>query len=80
MEYERTKVYWLNWTNRSKKYREYTDEIIRSLLVLKIMSFQPTGAILAALTTSIPEIIGEVRNWDYRYCWLRDAPCRSTPC
>jgi len=73
MEYERTKVYWLNWTNRSKKYRLYTDEIIRSLLVLKIMSFEPTGAVLAALTTSIPEIIGEVRNWDYRYCWLRDA-------
>jgi alpha,alpha-trehalase len=73
MEYERTKVYWLNWTNRSKKYDLYTDEIIRSLLVLKIMSFQPTGAVLAALTTSIPEIIGEVRNWDYRYCWLRDA-------
>lgn len=73
MEYERTKVYWLNWTNRSKKYREYTDEIIRSLLVLKIMSFEPTGAVLAALTTSIPEIIGAVRNWDYRYCWLRDA-------
>jgi GH15 family glucan-1,4-alpha-glucosidase len=73
MEYERTKVYWLNWTNRSKKYRQYTDEINRSLLVLKIMSFQPTGAVLAALTTSLPEIIGEVRNWDYRYCWLRDA-------
>jgi alpha,alpha-trehalase len=73
MEYQRTKVYWLNWTNRSKKYRQYTDEIIRSLLVLKIMSFQPSGAMLAALTTSIPEIIGEVRNWDYRYCWLRDA-------
>ncbi len=73
MEYERTKVYWLNWNNRSRKYRQYGDEITRSLLVLKIMSYQPTGAVLAALTTSIPEIIGEVRNWDYRYCWLRDA-------
>jgi GH15 family glucan-1,4-alpha-glucosidase len=73
MEFQRTKVYWLNWTNHSKKYKKYTEEIIRSLLVLKIMSFQPTGAVLAAITTSIPETIGEVRNWDYRFCWLRDA-------
>jgi len=73
LEFQRTKVYWLNWTNRSKKYEKYNDEIVRSLLVLKIMSYQPTGAILAALTTSIPESIGEVRNWDYRFCWLRDA-------
>lgn len=73
LEYQRTKVYWLNFTNRSKKYQKYTEEIIRSLLVLKVMSYQPTGAILAALTTSIPETIGEVRNWDYRFCWLRDA-------
>jgi len=73
MEFQRTKVYWLNWTNHSKKYRKYTEEIIRSLLVLKIMSYEPTGAVLAALTTSIPETIGAVRNWDYRFCWLRDA-------
>lgn len=73
LEYQRTKVYWLNWTNRSKKYHKYNDEIQRSLLVLKAMSFDPTGAILASLTTSIPEAIGEVRNWDYRFCWLRDA-------
>jgi GH15 family glucan-1,4-alpha-glucosidase len=73
LEYQRTKVYWLNWTNRSKKFEKYTEEIIRSLQVLKIMSYQPTGAVLAALTTSIPETIGKVRNWDYRFCWLRDA-------
>lgn len=73
LEYQRTKVYWLNWSNRSKKYKSYNEEILRSLLVLKIMSFQPSGAILAALTTSIPETIGNVRNWDYRFCWLRDA-------
>jgi GH15 family glucan-1,4-alpha-glucosidase len=73
LEFQRTKVYWLNWTNRSKKYDKYNEEITRSLLVLKIMSYQPTGAVLAALTTSIPETIGEVRNWDYRFCWLRDA-------
>jgi GH15 family glucan-1,4-alpha-glucosidase len=73
LEFQRTKVYWLNWTNRSKKYEKYTEEIVRSLLILKVMSYQSTGAMLAALTTSIPETIGEVRNWDYRYCWLRDA-------
>jgi GH15 family glucan-1,4-alpha-glucosidase len=73
IEFQRTKVYWLNWTNRSKKFEKYTEEIIRSLLVLKIMSYQSTGAVLAALTTSIPETIGHVRNWDYRFCWLRDA-------
>jgi len=73
MEFQRTKVYWLNWTNHSKKYEKYTEEIIRSLLVLKIMSYQATGAVLAALTTSIPETLGHVRNWDYRFCWLRDA-------
>jgi pentatricopeptide repeat protein len=73
LEYIRTKVYWLNWINRSKKYELYNETILRSLLVLKIMSYDPSGAVLAALTTSVPETIGEVRNWDYRYCWLRDA-------
>ncbi len=73
LEYQRTKVYWLNWTNRSKKLETYNDEVMRSMLVLKIMSYEQTGSILAALTTSIPETIGEVRNWDYRFCWLRDA-------
>lgn len=73
LEYNRTKVYWLNWVNRSKKFKLHNGIITRSMLVLKLMSFQPTGAVLAALTTSIPETIGEVRNWDYRFCWLRDA-------
>jgi GH15 family glucan-1,4-alpha-glucosidase len=73
LEFQRTKVYWLNWTNRSRKFTQYNEEILRSLLVLKIMSSQSTGAVLAALTTSLPEIAGDVRNWDYRFCWLRDA-------
>jgi GH15 family glucan-1,4-alpha-glucosidase len=73
LEYNRTKIYWLNWVSRCKKFTKYNDIITRSLLVLKMMSFQPSGAVLAALTTSIPETIGEVRNWDYRFCWLRDA-------
>lgn len=73
LNYERTKVYWMNWTNRSRQFKEYNDIIMRSMLVLKLMSYQYSGAMLAALTTSLPESIGEVRNWDYRFCWLRDA-------
>jgi GH15 family glucan-1,4-alpha-glucosidase len=73
LEFQRTRVYWLDWTNRSKKFTEFNDVIERSMLVLKLMSYQRSGAVLAALTTSIPETIGEVRNWDYRFCWLRDA-------
>lgn len=73
LEYQRTKVYWLNWNNRSKKFKNFNDVISRSLLTLKMMSFQESGAVLAAVTTSIPETIGEVRNWDYRFCWIRDA-------
>jgi len=73
LEYERTKVYWLNFSNRSRHYLQYNDMIQRSLLVLKLLSYQNSGAMLAAVTTSLPETIGETRNWDYRYCWLRDA-------
>lgn len=73
LEYQRTKVYWLNWNNRSIKFKEYNPYVSRSLLILKLMSFQDTGAVIAALTTSIPETVGEVRNWDYRFCWIRDA-------
>lgn len=73
LDYERTKVYWLNWINRSREYKHYGDMVNRSLLVLKLMSYQNTGAMLAAVTTSLPESIGETRNWDYRFCWLRDA-------
>lgn len=73
LEYQRTKVYWMNWANRSKKYTQYNTVIERSVLVLKLMSYHRSGAVLAALTTSIPESVGEVRNWDYRFCWLRDA-------
>lgn len=73
LDYERTKVYWLNWINRSREYKQYEDMINRSMLVLKLMSYQNSGAMLAAVTTSLPENIGETRNWDYRFCWLRDA-------
>jgi GH15 family glucan-1,4-alpha-glucosidase len=69
----RTQVYWLNWSERTTRFKEYNDEINRSALTLKLMSYEKTGAVLAALTTSLPETIGEERNWDYRFCWIRDA-------
>ncbi len=73
LKFERTKVYWLNWSEHTRKFSEYNEEITRSALVLKILSYDKSGAVLAALTTSLPESIGEVRNWDYRFCWIRDA-------
>jgi len=73
LEYNRTLVYWLNWSNRTPKFPAYQQEITRSALVLKLLTFQKTGAIIAAVTTSIPEALGEKRNWDYRYCWIRDS-------
>ena len=72
IEYCRTLVYWLNWTNRTRQYSCYNEVVERSMLVLKLLSYY-NGAMLAALTTSLPETVGEVRNWDYRFCWLRDA-------
>lgn len=69
----RTKVYWLNWSERTKSFVKYNNEILRSALVLKLLSYDKSGAVLAAATTSLPETIGEIRNWDYRYCWLRDS-------
>ena len=73
LKLQRTKVYWLNWAENTVCFKNYTEEIIRSSLVLKLLSYEKTGAVLAALTTSLPETIGEVRNWDYRFCWIRDA-------
>ncbi|HPE78073.1 MAG TPA: glycoside hydrolase family 15 protein, partial [Draconibacterium sp.] len=73
LKMERTKVYWLNWTENTTSFKKYEEEIIRSALTLKMLSFDKSGAILAALTTSLPETIGEERNWDYRFCWIRDA-------
>ncbi|MDF0706122.1 glycoside hydrolase family 15 protein [Flagellimonas okinawensis] len=73
LELERTKVYWLDWAAKTPHYQKFKDEIIRSAITLKMLTYDKTGAVLAAATTSLPETIGEVRNWDYRFCWIRDA-------
>ena len=73
LDFEKTKVYWLNWCNKTPHYTNYNEVILRSAMTLKLLSFDKTGAILAAATTSLPESIGEVRNWDYRFSWIRDS-------
>lgn len=73
LAFEKTKVYWLNWCHKTPSFEHYNDHILRSAMTLKLLTFEKTGAVLAAATTSLPETIGEVRNWDYRFCWIRDA-------
>jgi GH15 family glucan-1,4-alpha-glucosidase len=68
-----TEEYWHDWARRCEHHGDYHDEIHASLLILKAMTYEPTGGIVAAPTTSLPEWIGGSRNWDYRFCWLRDA-------
>jgi GH15 family glucan-1,4-alpha-glucosidase len=68
-----TVSFWEEWTGRSKVPKRWHDDTRRSLITLKALTYAPTGGIVAAPTTSLPEAIGGVRNWDYRYCWLRDA-------
>jgi GH15 family glucan-1,4-alpha-glucosidase len=68
-----TERYWEEWNARNKYQGPYADAVERSLMTLKAMTYQPSGGIVAAVTTSLPEKIGGIRNWDYRYCWLRDT-------
>src|SRR5207247_1954137 len=68
-----TETYWKKWAKRCHRKTPWQDAVVRSLIVLKGLTYAPTGGIVAAATTSLPEKIGGVRNWDYRYCWLRDA-------
>jgi GH15 family glucan-1,4-alpha-glucosidase len=69
----RTEVAWREWSDRCAFDGPHRDEVLRSLIVLKAMTHEVTGALVAAPTTSLPEEFGGVRNWDYRYCWLRDS-------
>ncbi len=72
-ELERTAAFWNRWAGRLTFDGVYRAEVERSALALKALFYEPTGAVVAAATASLPESIGGVRNWDYRYCWLRDA-------
>jgi GH15 family glucan-1,4-alpha-glucosidase len=69
----RTEAWWREWSGRCRYEGAYREQVLASLMVLKAMTSETTGAVIAAPTTSLPEDIGGVRNWDYRYCWLRDS-------
>jgi GH15 family glucan-1,4-alpha-glucosidase len=68
-----TERYWLDWAGGIGYDGRFQDAVYRSLLTLKGLTYEPSGGIVAAATTSLPETLGGSRNWDYRYCWLRDS-------
>ena len=70
---EDTASWWQTWSSRCSGGGRWHEEVVRSLITLKALTYAPTGGIVAAPTTSLPEVLGGVRNWDYRFCWLRDA-------
>src|SRR6202140_1880010 len=70
---QKTEKWWREWSDCCAYQGQWRDAVVRSLITLKGLTFLPTGGIVAAPTTSLPELIGGVRNWDYRFCWVRDA-------
>src|SRR5258708_35476687 len=68
-----TEKFWRDWIGLCEIQSAWREPVVRSLITLKALTYSPTGGIVAAPTTSLPEFIGGVRNWDYRFCWLRDA-------
>ena len=70
---EQARTLWAHWAAKAADAGKYTEAVRRSMITLKAMTFRPTGGVVAAITTSLPEALGGPRNWDYRYCWLRDS-------
>ena len=72
-ELDATERWWREWSGRCSYQDEWREAVVRSLITLKALTYAPTGGLVAAVTTSLPEQPGGIRNWDYRFCWLRDA-------